>query len=77
MALINAGGGLTAEGFDWEASFPSPVRGQVTIPETLADPGEFSGEQLRWLRGSKILVRRRDSFIRFLSWLQLSTAPDF
>jgi hypothetical protein len=50
VALINADGGLTAEGFDWEATFPSPLRGQLTIPETLADPGDFSGEQLKWLR---------------------------
>ena len=55
VALINAGGGLTAEGFDWEASFPSPVRGQVTIPETLADPAEFSGEQLKWLREQGVI----------------------
>ena len=50
VALINSADGLAADGFDWEVSFPSPARGSVKIPETLTDPGEFSGEQLTWLR---------------------------
>ena len=48
VALINASGDLTATGFDWEASLPSPGRGSEKIPETVMDPGEFTGEQLRF-----------------------------
>jgi hypothetical protein len=55
VALINGSGGLTADGFNWETAFPSPARGLVTIPETLTDPGEFSGEQLRWLREQGVI----------------------
>ena len=55
VALINATDGLTAAGFDWEVAFPSPVRGPVKIPETLTDPGEFSGEQLSWLREQGVI----------------------
>lgn len=55
LVLINGSGGLTADGFDWEAAFPSPVRGPVQIPDTLTDPGEFSGEQLRWLREQGVI----------------------
>lgn len=47
---INATGTLTAEGFDWNAAFPSPTRGDVAIPPSLTDPGEFTAEQLRFLR---------------------------
>ena len=50
VALINAHSELTAAGFDWEAAFPSPARGSVKIPGTITDPGEFSREQLAWLR---------------------------
>ena len=55
VALINATSGLAAAGFDWEVAFPSPTRGPVKIPETLTDPGEFSGEQLRWLREQGVI----------------------
>lgn len=47
---INMSGSLTASGFDWDTIFPSPVRGRVAIPKTITDPGEFSAEQLMFLR---------------------------
>lgn len=47
---INAAGDVSADGFDWNVAFPSPTRGYVQIPDTLNDPGEFSVEQLRFLR---------------------------
>jgi hypothetical protein len=50
VALLQASGGLTATGFDWAVSFPSPARGRVPIPATVTDPGECSEEQLRFLR---------------------------
>ena len=50
LALINASGHLTASGFDWQVKFPSPTRGTVKLPETLGDPGDFTSEQLQFLR---------------------------
>lgn len=41
--------------FDWEMSFPSPVRGNVKIPEEIGDMCEFSVEQLRWLRDKGLI----------------------
>jgi hypothetical protein len=52
---INETGDLTAEGFDWNVTFPSPTRGRVQIPETIGDPGEFSEKQLNYLRKSQML----------------------
>jgi DNA primase len=39
-----------AEVFDWEMRFPSPSRGEVKIPEHITDVGEFTQQQLEWLR---------------------------
>lgn len=52
---INATGTMTAEGFDWEMAFPSPTRGAVQIPQSLTDPGEFTAEQLRFLRARGVI----------------------
>jgi hypothetical protein len=56
IALINSVDNLTADGFDWEVTFPSPARGAVRIPDTLpdgaplSDPADLTVEQLRFLR---------------------------
>ncbi len=42
--------GYYVETFDWNRSFSTPRRPVVPIPEEIADPAEFSVEQLRWLR---------------------------
>jgi DNA primase len=42
--------GIPAQGFDWQQTFTSPVRGDVPLPETVTDPGEFSTQQINWLR---------------------------
>jgi Toprim domain len=42
--------GYQVETFDWNRRFPSPKRGEVSIPEMIGDPCEFSLEQLAWLR---------------------------
>lgn len=55
LALLNASGDLTGEGFDWEVAFPSPTRGSVKIPETYTDPGEFTVQQLSFLKERGIL----------------------
>lgn len=41
---------IPAIGFDWDQSFFSPSRGSVAIPETISDPGDFTAEQIRWLK---------------------------
>ncbi|MCP4319861.1 MAG: toprim domain-containing protein [Hyphomicrobiales bacterium] len=46
---------IEMEIFDWDQHFPSPVRGSVTIPESIGDVGDFSVEQLLWLRQKKII----------------------
>jgi hypothetical protein len=53
--LINATDALSADGFDWTVAFPSPTRGAVQIPQFLTDPGEFTAEQLRFLRAQRIV----------------------
>ena len=55
LALINASGHLTASGFDWQVTFPSPVRGTVGLPEALKDPGDFTSEQLQFLRAQGLI----------------------
>ena len=55
LALINGSGVLTASGFDWQVAFPSPVRGSVSLPEDLKDPGDFSPEQLQFLRAQRLI----------------------
>lgn len=45
--------GLEATGFDWEQTFASARRPVIRIPETVKDPGEFSPEQLWWLRAQR------------------------
>ena len=47
--------GLSAHTFDWEQLFSSPQRGQVAIPEAIADPCDLSVEQLRWLRSQALI----------------------
>lgn len=42
--------GFEADAFDWNQTFPSPMRGEVAIPPEITDPAEFSVEQLQWLR---------------------------
>lgn len=44
--------GIAASGFDWGRRLESPIRGDVYLPEELSDPGDFSAEQVKWLRGS-------------------------
>jgi 5S rRNA maturation endonuclease (ribonuclease M5) len=46
---------ITAKAFDWEMSFPSPIRGDVKIPGNIGDVCEFSVDQLRWLRMRKVI----------------------
>jgi DNA primase len=55
LALINGSGALSASGFDWDVSFPSPARGPVALPETLKDPGDFSAGQLGFLRAQGLI----------------------
>ena len=43
------------EVFDWEMTFPSPARGEVQIPGEITDIGEFTPEQLQWLREKRVL----------------------
>lgn len=42
--------GFEVRTFDWSRGFPSPRRGEVTIPASIGDPGDFTVGQLRWLR---------------------------
>jgi hypothetical protein len=44
------GRGYEVQAFDWTKSFPTPRRGEVKIPATIGDPGDFTAEQLAWLR---------------------------
>jgi hypothetical protein len=55
VALINGTGMLTASGFDWQVAFPCPVRGSVSLSENLKDPGDFSPEQLAFLRAQRLI----------------------
>lgn len=55
VTLINTTDDLSANGFDWEIGFDSPIRGRVCLPETLRDPGEFTPEQLRFLREQSLV----------------------
>lgn len=47
--------GIPAQGFDWRQTFSSSARKSVVLPDTLADPGDFSAQQLRWLRQNKVI----------------------
>lgn len=52
---INSLGVLGARCFDWEQAWQSPHRGRVGIPKEVADPCDFSIDQLRWLRQRGVL----------------------
>ena len=47
--------GIEAEGFDWQRTFTSDRRSSVGYPNVIKDPCEFSAEQLRWLRGERVI----------------------
>ena len=53
--LLSGSDQILSTVFDWEMGFPSPARGVVKIPGNIGDVGEFSVEQLRWLRDKKII----------------------
>jgi 5S rRNA maturation endonuclease (ribonuclease M5) len=55
LEALETGETISAKAFDWEMSFPSPVRGDVKIPEGIGDVCEFSVDQLRWMRDKKII----------------------
>ena len=42
--------GLTAQVFDWDAPVGRNRFGDVLIPKTVRDLGDFSTEQINWLR---------------------------
>ncbi len=44
--------GFEADGFDWDQTFPSPSRGQLSLPDDIQDVCDFRADQLRWLRGN-------------------------
>jgi hypothetical protein len=46
---------LESESFDWSMTFQDRRRGLVGIPKPIADPCDFTAEQLRWLRGRGVL----------------------
>lgn len=48
-------GNLAAEAFDWSQTWTSGKREQVPIPDSIADPADFSPGQLRWLRQEGLL----------------------
>jgi len=47
--------GLKAEPFDWAMTFQDRRRGRIGITESIADPCDFSSEQVRWLRERGVL----------------------
>ena len=46
---------LQGEGFRWDRTFPSPVRGAVKLPDHLNDVGAMTTTQLAWLRGQGVV----------------------
>ena len=54
-ALQNAAPHLTVESFDWEQSWASAQRAEVRIPDSIADPCDFSVGQLQWLRSEGLI----------------------
>lgn len=47
--------GVTSRIFDWDAPVGKTRSGPVTIPETITDLGDFSPDQLCWLRARGLL----------------------
>ncbi len=53
--LLQGNRWFEVEVFQWGMTFPSPVRGNVKIPEEIGDVCEFSVEQLRWMRREGVI----------------------